>query len=208
MLTLPLLLLACSAAESNLAPESGEADRDIASTDETGADSGSTDGEDDHVEAVFYSVRATLRVAEGAASTEDAAVAVALAGADQADAGCVVELAVDDLAAAEAQEGILVGWTLPVVVGEETCGVTAFPATLTLGLGALDPEVRARLGAAGVEEPAESLFGAYLAVDGGESYAIGYATDGSAEDAAATGLRDGLYRFEPLLLVRLPAAEE
>jgi hypothetical protein len=208
MSSLFVLLAACDAENLLAAEDESDATSDTGTAYDGGVDSADEDSESDQVEAVFYSVGATLRVADGAASTEDAEVSLALAGAEQEDAGCAVPLEVGDLAVAEARDGVLAAWTLPVVPIDETCGVTGFPGTLDLGLGALDPEVRARLGAAGVTLPAESLFGAYLGVDGGDLLAIGYATDGVTDEAADAGLRDGLYELWPLLLVRLPAAEE
>lgn len=154
----------------------------------------------------WYVVRADLAVAGGAPVAEGAVVSIDVVDADLERTDCVVELDPAGLRAVTvtvAEPGSL-WWELPVVPVAESCAT--LPSTLTLGLGSLDPDVRARLGAVQLDTVADSLFGAYLLLDGAAT-AYGYAgteSDLAGDNPALLPPPDGRYRLAPLYLAPLP----
>lgn len=84
------------------------------------------------------------------------------------------------------------------------------PSWLALGIGELGPDVRARLGAVGLDASAGALYGAYVQLPGGEVEIFGYAgtTDGIAGvGEAVEPPGPGLYSLQPLYLLPLPATD-
>jgi hypothetical protein len=156
----------------------------------------------------WYVVRADLSVIGGVASPEAATVAIDVIDADLERVNCVVDLAADLVTGATAEsepDSDAVWWTVPV--RSDTAPCANLPDTLQLGVGALHPDVRARLGTVGHDDIADSLYGAWLRADEGAVTVYGYAgtaTDLFGDDVAALPPPDGLYRLAPLYVVALP----
>ncbi|MES2642052.1 MAG: hypothetical protein V4850_21390 [Myxococcota bacterium] len=156
----------------------------------------------------WYVVRADLSVVGGVASPEAATVAIDVIDADLERVNCVVDLAADLVTGATAEtepDSDAVWWDVPVRSDAAPCAI--LPDTLQLGVGALHPDVRARLGAVGHDDIADSLYGAWLRADGGAVTVYGYAgtaTDLFGDDVAVLPPPDGLYRLAPLYVVALP----
>jgi hypothetical protein len=99
-------------------------------------------------------------------------------------------------------------WTFSVPDGGN-CGdaEVVAPASLGMGIGPLDPEVRARLGTVDLDGEADQLWGGWLAAEEGEPSAFGYAQPSTGGISADAPPPDGTYTLEPLLLHPLPLAE-
>lgn len=157
----------------------------------------------------WYAVSAELTVAKGVATVDAASVTMEVVDSDLEGVSCLVELSTDELVAgAPNQYGVELWWDLPVSA-TDSCAV--LPVSLSLGIGALDSDVRARLGTAELEDVADSLYGAYLRADGGDVWSFGYA--GTAADLAGDGVAelpppDGAYLLAPLYLAALPEQPE
>lgn len=204
-LCFPFLLLAgCSdsALSNELAPADDSSTR-LTGNDDTGV-------EDDDTSAppapAWYVVRADLGLTNGAPVADGATVTVDVIDADLERVNCIVELAVDGIVATavDGADATTVWWEVPVAPLEAPCAT--LPDELLLGVGAMHPDVRARLGSVGNDDIADSLYGAYLALDG-EVAAFGYAGTASdllGDDVAVVPPPDGLYRLSPLYLVPLP----
>ncbi len=154
----------------------------------------------------WYVVRAELAVENGAPSAQGAQVTLDVVDADLVRTDCIVELATDGIVAGDAatDDSVPLWWELPVVPATETCAL--LPETLVIGLGAMVPDVRAQLGTVDHDDIAESLYAAFLLLDG-DAAAFGYAgtvTDLLGDDAATNPPPDGLYQLAPLYLVPLP----
>lgn len=155
----------------------------------------------------WYVVRADLSVVAGVASAEGAVVSVEIVDADLQRIDCVVDLPADLVTAGapDAETGV-VWWNVTVRPTKPACA--PLPATLALGVGALHPDVRARLGTVGHDDIADSLYGALLRADADAPAVYGYAgTAGDllGDDPATLPPPDGLYRLAPLYLLALPA---
>lgn len=176
---------------------------DVGSFDDTAVQDGDTGPPSD---PSWYVVRADLTIAGGVGTAEAADVDLEVVDADLVRTNCEVALDTSGLAgtSVDGAEPGSVWWELPVVPTSASCAT--LPGMLSLGVGSLHPDVRARLGAVGHDDIADSLFGAWLVVDG-ELTAYGYAgtaTDLVGDDDAALPPPDGLYRLAPLYLVPLP----
>lgn len=207
-LLLPTVLLTavlggCSA-EYAMDAVPGEADSDRHATEDTAEEDPDT-GEPE--EPAWYVVRADLAVVGGVASEVGAVVAVEIIDADLQRIDCVVDLAADLVSAGpvDAEAG-LVWWDVSVRASPAPCA--PLPAVLSLGVGALHPDARARLGTVGHDGIADSLYGAWLRADAGEPMAYGYAgtaADLLGDDPSVLPPPDGTYRLAPLYVVPLPA---
>jgi hypothetical protein len=202
---LPLLLClgACSDNSIKGSFEPGAdtaAGTDPADTD-TGADTEDTGAP---IDPVWYTVRADLAVIDGVASGEGAVLAIDVVDADLERTDCVVTLDTSGVVAGEAtDDGVAAWWATPVTPVATPCA--RLPSTLVLGVGPLLPDIRARLGAVGQDDIADSLYGAYVQNGAGET-TFGYAAtdlDLTGDDLAAIPLPDGLYHLAPLYLLAL-----
>lgn len=204
LVLLPSLLAACA----DYALEAGK--RENAADDGGGDDdndSGSADtAEDDTPPPDGWAPLATLAIVGGLPSADGAVVDVEFVSAEEDATSCTVTLDVAALTpdvAADATE-VWAWWEFDVVTADVACAL--LPATLGLGVGELLPDVRARLGADGYDDVADSLFGAYVRVDGGEVWTYGYAgteADLAGDDLAAAPPPDGTYTLAPLYLLPL-----
>jgi hypothetical protein len=156
----------------------------------------------------FYAVSATLTVLAGLPTTDGAEVTLEVVDADLQRTDCTVPLDTTGIVAGTSSAGVPLWWELPVVA-DDACAT--LPESISLGIGTLDADVRARLGTVDHEDVADSLYGAYLRVEGGEVWAFGYAGtdadlagDAPAEDPPG----DGTYALAPLYLAELPEQTE
>lgn len=190
---------------------------DVATFD--GADTGMMDTDDvdeDTPPPDAWTARATLAITDGAPSLDGAAVTIDLvATGDETPVDCPVQLDVSGLVAStppEAADGaVYAWWTLPIVpVDDDTCAVAGLPEIVGIGIGTLHPDQRARLGAYGYDDVADSIFGAYLSTGDEAVYAFGFAgtaDDLLGDDAAADPPPDGVYAVQPLFLFALPESD-
>lgn len=202
-----LLVLLCAVGCSpNRSLEGAGGTFDTAASDSADDTGEMDDDTGPSIEPAWYVVRADLTVADGLPVPDGAELSIDVVDADLERTDCVVELDPSGLAAATvdgAEPGSL-WWELPVVPTTASCAT--LPTTLTLGVGSLDPDVRARLGTVHLDAVADSLFGAYFLLDGAIT-AYGYAgtaNDLFGDDLAALPPPDGLYRLAPLYLAPLP----
>lgn len=210
LFSIPLLALgACAdyALESkvsgdNAAPEDGTDDADVQDTgtiEDTGggADTPVPDG---------WVVEAQLALAGGVPVADGATIRVDFVEAGDDAVACTVEIDPTGVAGAASPDASIWAWWEVVVVPEgSTC--SALPETIGLGVGELHPDARARLGAAGRDDVADSLFGAYVRVNDGPLWVYGYAgTEGdlAGDDVAADPPPDGVYALLPLYVLPLP----
>ena len=172
-----------------------EASADFDSGDES-ADTASTDSAP---VPGWFAISATLSVELGAAGAGVGTVRV-----DVVDTSGSAVLCGADLSAGwegvEGEAAAALWWTL-TVDGADLCA--ALPE-LRLGIGALLPDARARLGAVGVPTGA-AVYGAYVDVGVGADI-FGYAArpeDLAGEGEAVLPPPDGQYALEPLYLIPL-----
>lgn len=197
-----LLLVGCSAVPEN----SGDKEFALDSADLDGHDTSDTDPDDTSgpIDPAWYVVRADLSIVGGLASVADAAVSIDVIDADLIRVNCTVELT-GAVTASEPSAGI-VWWA--VRVQSDTTPCATLPHTLHLGVGALHPDARARLGAVNHDDIADSLYGAWLRTAVTEAAtAYGYAGTASdllGDDVATLPPADGTYRLAPLYVVALP----
>lgn len=172
------------------------------------ANEGTDDSEaDDDVEVSWFAPAARLMVADGAGSAEGAEIHLRQADARGEDVRCDVPLDVTDLeAAAPPSASVSLWWELPEVVpADDRCVGASLPQSLGLGIGVLDPEVRARLGTVDRDDEADALYGAWVRIDGGEVLAVGFAAPTDTSEPASEAPPDDVYDLEPLFL--FPVAE-
>lgn len=198
---LVLFLSACS--DNSISGNAGDP-KDTASdgtgVDDTANDSGAIE---DPATPAWYAVNAVVALSSGAPDPATATIEVEVVDEDLVRIDCTVPLDPAALTGAEApSDEIYTWWTLTVAPLEEPC--TTLPTTIELGLGALDPEVRARLGSVDLDDAADRLWGAWMRVDGGDLWATGYAAAASDPDTAAVPPPDDVYTLVPLFLVPLP----
>ncbi|MFZ5482066.1 MAG: hypothetical protein ACOZNI_35220 [Myxococcota bacterium] len=153
-------------------------------------------------------LRADLAVVGGVPAVEGATAAIDVVDTVAGGVACTIELDTTGLAAGEPPDEVVwAWWTLAVVPATDEPCVEPLPATLGLGVGALDGDVRAGLGAVGHDDVADSLYGAYLTVDDGTLWVFGYAgTDAglAGETPASNPPGDGTYHLAPLYVLGLP----
>ncbi len=177
-----------------------------AGTNETGHGADMDTATDSAVDASWYAPAAALSVVDGAAVTADAAVRLRLADADRTDLECDLVLPVDDLVVTTSPAAaIAFWWELAIsIAGASECARMSLPVQIGLGIGPLDPEVRARLGTVGREDEADGMYGAFARIDGGEVIAIGYAAPEDTSLEATDPPVDGDYELEPVFLLPAP----
>lgn len=149
-------------------------------------------------------VHARLSVVGGVAVADGADVRVVFVRGE-GDVVCNVPLDPTGVVPeASPEDTVAAWWTVDVVPTVDPCA--ELPGTLGLGVGDLHASARARLGAVGLDEVADSLFGAYAQADGGPVYVLGYAgTEGdlAGDDAAVAPPPDGTYTLAPLYVLPL-----
>lgn len=101
-------------------------------------------------------------------------------------------------------EEILAWWEVDVVWNDGCDTVTDLPRTLGLGIGVLGAELEAQLGRAQLEERADALNGAYLALPDGPVWYWGAAGReeqyaGGVTAATEAPLAEGLWSVTPLV---------
>ena len=200
---LSLLVGLSACADYDLA---AEADNTAAPIDDDTGDSSDDDTAPEAVPA-WYVVRAELTILGGVAVADGAAVQVDVVDADLERVDCSFELPVTGLSAPEiapAETGVW--WELPVDAPEDACA--ELPSVLTLGVAELHVDVRARLGTVNLDEVADSLFGAWMLVEGATEPSVygyaGSASDLAGDDIATLPPPDGTYTLAPLYLLELP----
>lgn len=152
---------------------------------------------------------ATYGLAAGVPVADGASLSVVYADSTSGDIACSAALDPAGLVAGESpDEAIWAWWEGPVTTLDSAC--EGLPDTLGLGIGELHPDVRARVGADGLDDVADSLFGAYVRVNGEDLWAFGYAgtaADLAGDDPAASPPPDGTYTLTALYLLPLLDAE-
>ena len=163
-------------------------------------------GGEDSFEASWYTLTAHVRIDGGQASVEDAEVHLAVSDGAGGRYDCdSLDLATLAAASAPASETPLYAWWTLSLPADPGCPAGTYPTTLGFGIGALDPEVRARLGTEVPTPDATKVWGAWFSANGGELFAFGYAA-GTGDVAADGPPPDGEYDLNPLLLVALPSS--
>lgn len=173
---------------------------------EGGSATTSAPPEDEDVSEAFpawYAIEAVLVVAEGAPSAAGSSVTVEVVDDTRSEVLCSAEVAATSIIASS--DGPLGVWWELDLADLDLC---ASPPPLEgVGIGELVPDVRARLGAVGLDEVADSVFGAWLQEEGGPPLSFGYAatdTDLTGDDVAELPPPDGSYSVRTLLLSALP----
>lgn len=155
----------------------------------------------------WFVPRLSLQVENGVAVATGATLSLEIIGEDLSTVLCTVDLANADLGADESPEtDAPLWWTVSVVPENRACAI--LPERLGLGIGAMVPDIQARLGSVGLSDAAVSLFGAYIQVDTEPVYVYGYAgtaADIAGETVAALPPPDGQYTLAPLYVLALPA---
>ncbi len=188
------------------AKEAGDATADTASDDENDADADAdtdTDADTDYI-AEWYSLAAAASVDAGVAAALEPRFVIGSTELERRD--CEAMAPADLAATAPTSESIYTYWTFTVPAHNGCEGVTGTPARLGIGIGVLDPEVRARLGTVDLDGQADELWGAWLVADDNEPFPFGYA-QGAGGVVADGPPPDGSYTLEPLLLLRLYETE-
>lgn len=198
-----LLFSLFSCADFSLAAKNEATDGAGNDTAREGDADTATDAAED---AVWYAPAAFLSVVAGQAVTDGASVRLRLARADRTDIHCDLDLSVSGLAVATSPDpAIAFWWELPITgSGTSDCARITLPAKLGLGVGPLDPEVRARLGTVDREDEADGLSGAFARIDSGDVVAIGYAAPEDTSIEATNPPADGDYDLEPVFLLPAP----
>lgn len=193
-----VILLACS--DNALSGKDNNEVQDTASSADTAA-TGDTGGTDDTPRPEWFTLAATATLVDGAPTATTAESIIV--DEDQSTEICRVPIDTTGfVGTTPPADEIAVWWELPAIVIESDCplGIT----DVAFGIGALDPEARARLGQVDKDGIANQLYGAYARVENGDIYAIGYAEAANPEDVAVFPPPDDDYSLVPLFLLPLP----
>jgi hypothetical protein len=205
ILLLSTLLAAC--AEGTNVKGGGD---DSGAAGDTGlGDTAEDGGDDDSGESLppeWFTLEARLQVLGGEAVADGAEVTFLAVAKDRQTVACEVPLVVSGVTieAPDSAE-VALWWAFTVEAADDACA--PLPTTIGLGVGELGADARAQLGAVGMDTVAESLFGAYLQVDGAGPSLYGWAgteSDAAGDDPATLPPPDGVYGLHPLYLVALP----
>lgn len=154
----------------------------------------------------WFAVWAQVEVDENGPKSGVGAVELEIVADDAATSLYTVSLDVSGLEAARDASGdVSDWWTLPVQ--PEDVPEAILPESIGLGIGILGPDVIARLGAAGLADATEHLYGAYVQVDGGEVATFGYgASEANLDGSLNADIPPpaGVYELSPLYLLALP----
>lgn len=190
------------------APESsGAADTATATAPTDTTENNDTTDTDRDPEPAWFALRAVVSVLGGVPVATPAEAELTVVDADLETVICTVPLDVGGLVGGPASvtEGVHLWWTLPVTPKDTGCA--PLPATVRVGVGELVPDLRAQLGAVGLDDASAALYGAFAEVDAGGVSAFGVAgTAGGfdGEGAATVPVPDGAYTVQPLFLLPLP----
>jgi len=206
------LVLACSDenAIGSAKDASDSASGATEDTDESTTPTDSTDtGTAPTVPPRWFAVEATLSIAGGVPVASPASVTLTVVGEDATTPICELELPTDAGVAGTPPDPSLWAWWSFTVDDSDTCAV--LPGSIGLGVGPMVADLRAVLGASGLDVAADSLYGAYASADGEGPWAFGVAgtsADYAGDDVAAAPLPDGAYQLRPLYLLPLPEQPE
>lgn len=185
----------------------GSADSAFDANDTGGSDSGDQDTAPPP-EPSWFTPRAVIEVTAGVPSLVQLTVIVV----DVDMTTVVCELAQDPALAVVGtapQDDVALWLVETLTPGDDDCA--ELPSPLGIGIGTLPADVRAQLGPSGLDDVADSLFGAYVRAPESETEevaAFGYAgttDDLAGDDAAVLPPPDGQYVLNPLFLLKLPA---
>ena len=202
MTALVLLLLACSKDTLFLGGDSASGGGDDSAND----DSDDTGREQD---AKLWSLAAELELVDGLPTT--GAFSVEIVG-DETDAPCTLPDSLSITAGTSPHPAIFSWFSAPLLPHAGShCDV--LPASVWIGLGALDETLEASLPTAGIEtETSGALNGAYLSEDDGETIwvfgvagpATAFGPDGDGKSAMDAGEMDGHWSIVPVFDLPLP----
>lgn len=199
----PLLLLLVAACGADAYTGDADTGQNGPPFDDSGLDDDSADTGAD-VRAAWFAPAGELTVTDGLPAPAPAALRISVRGDDADDELCVVPLDVSGLVAGASPDPAVPHWWELDLVATDPCA--PLPDHLGLGVGAITPDVVARLGAVGLEEAADSLYGAYVRVDDGEVQVYGWAgtdADQTGGTPAASPPPDGTYTLGPLYVLPL-----
>lgn len=186
----------------------GNADTGFADDSDEGDSGGGGEIDDtaDSLPPEWITFTARLTVAKGAAVPDGAEVGLVAVAADRASVVCEVPLTPTAVEVPAPDESTVALWWAFSVEAPDTACVPV-PTNLAFGVGELGPDARAQLGAVGMDAVADSLYGAYVQVDGSDVYLYGWAgteSDAAGDDPASFPAPDGVYLLSPLFLLALP----
>jgi hypothetical protein len=200
--SLLLLLVACA----DYALSTGErGDMDTGS--DAALDSGAADADtEEAIVADHWVLDGSVTLAEGLPAPELGALRVRTVRVSDGAPVCESAYDLDALVAADAPDDAVYAWWDGAAAIAPGCA--GAPDALAIGLGALLPDLRARLGTVGHEGAADALFGAYLRHEDGAVVAFGVAGTESAlrgEGVATAPPPDGAYQILPLYALPVEA---
>lgn len=159
---------------------------------------------DDLATPGWFAISAQLAVQDGLALSGSGSVHVEIVAEDGAEVLCEASL-LGDWSGAGGDEDVALWWSFAT----QDAVLCAELPQIHLGIGPLLPDIRARLGAAGMDGVSASLYGAYVSTASGAPSApdtFGYAARPEDLDGSGTGalpLADGTYTLTPLYLIAL-----
>ena len=199
---LPAALLLSGCADYEMAADNAKAS-DFADSSATGGsdDSSTPDG---LPVAGWFAISAQVTVQDGLALSGAGTIHVEIVAEDGAEVLCEASLAGEWLGLS-GDEDVALWWSFT----HQDATLCAELPKIHLGVGLLLPDVRARLGAAGLDGVSASLYGAYVSTASGEpsdTDTFGYAVRPEDLDGSGAGtlpLLDGSYALAPLYLIAL-----
>lgn len=211
-LSIPFAALALVVGASGCAESGVKASLDTASHElDTGNADSASDDSTPPADPAWFTPRAVIDLTAGVMSISQLTLIVV-------DSDLVTEICdvyVDPgagVAAAPPDPSVAVWLDVTVVSSPEDCAT--LPAALGLGIGELPGDVRAQLGPSGLEDAADSIYGAFARAPNEattEVSAFGYAgtaADLTGDDLATLPPPDGQYILNPLFLLRIPDSGE
>ncbi len=191
---------------------------DSGSADDTGApvfDSGHDTGDEDQPDPAWWSLEVTALMEDGQPVQSDTTLVISLidASADPANPICQASYPQPEISVEDPPDSSIFHWW-QISLGEPStdCSGHALehvPATLSLGIGALHPDIAALLEPAGYDEIEAYLYGTYLGTDDVQTiwtYGIAATAAGwAAEQLPVTEppIPDGTYSLVPVYLLPL-----
>jgi hypothetical protein len=195
-----LLLVACADYSLSKGDAAAYETADTAAAD-TAVDEGDTA---EVVVPDHWTPRGRLSIVDGAAVPDGAELFVDTVRVSDGAVVCAAPYDTGLLIAATPPDPSLYQWWSGAVAAPDGC--EGAPGTLSVGIGPLLPDLRARLGALGLEAAADALYGAYVSTGGTTVWAFGAAGTEAAyagEGVADSPPDDGAYVMVPLYAVAL-----